>query len=144
MTKSAQILALYAQGKSTREIADHVGTNIAYVRVVARQRKGGGESETDRRYRSSPLGIAKDRRAHAKCAHAKKAARQAIYYAMPEAERTAVARAARTAARQAGLSPAEANAAAVNAVQRAAYADPDRRAIARAAYAQTKGTSDVE
>jgi hypothetical protein len=56
MTKSAQIMELYAQGLSTREIAEKVGCKIEYVRVVARQRKGFGESENDRRYRRSPLG----------------------------------------------------------------------------------------
>jgi hypothetical protein len=56
MTKSAQIMELYAQGLSTREIADKVGCLIEYVRVVARQRRGGPSSPADIRYRSSTLG----------------------------------------------------------------------------------------
>jgi hypothetical protein len=44
MTKSDQIRALYRRGEglSIREIAEIVGSNPAYVRVVARQRKGCG------------------------------------------------------------------------------------------------------
>jgi transposase len=53
MTKSAQIMELYAQGLSTREIADKVGCLDSYVRVVARQRKGGSYSESDRKYVSN-------------------------------------------------------------------------------------------
>lgn len=51
MTKSARIRALYAEGKSTREIADIVGCGTSYVRVCARQRIN-GLSESDIRYRA--------------------------------------------------------------------------------------------
>ena len=51
MTKSARIRALYAEGKSTREIADIVGCGMSYVRVCARQRIN-GLSESDIRYRA--------------------------------------------------------------------------------------------
>jgi hypothetical protein len=56
MTKAEQILALYDGSRSTREIADIVGCDPAYVRVAARQRKGGSRSEIDKRYVASPLG----------------------------------------------------------------------------------------
>lgn len=42
MTKSDRIRDLYAEGKSTREIADIVGCGTPYVRVCARQRVPGG------------------------------------------------------------------------------------------------------
>lgn len=41
MTKAERIRELYAKGLSTRQIADRVGCDTAYVRVVARQRVGG-------------------------------------------------------------------------------------------------------
>ena len=37
---------------TTRQIADAVGCDTPYVRVVVRQRKGGSTSEIDLRYRS--------------------------------------------------------------------------------------------
>lgn len=49
-TKSAKIMRLYEQGLSTREIAEKVDCKPEYVRVVARQRKGRGQSEIDKRY----------------------------------------------------------------------------------------------
>lgn len=49
MTKADRIRALYAAGKSTREIADIIGCKTSYVRVVARQRRG-GLSEHDIKY----------------------------------------------------------------------------------------------
>ena len=55
-TKSQKIMALYDGTLTTREIAWTVGCDPAYVRVVARQRKGGAESAIDLRYRKSPLG----------------------------------------------------------------------------------------
>ena len=55
-TKSEKILELYAQGLSTRAIAEIVGTSDSYVRVVARQRKGRSKSENDERYLESSLG----------------------------------------------------------------------------------------
>lgn len=51
VTKTERILALYSTGKyTTREVADTVGCLPAYVRVVARQRKGAGYSDNDARY----------------------------------------------------------------------------------------------
>lgn len=58
MTKSQQIMALYDGKRTTREIADLVGCKPEYVRVVARQRKGGGLSEIDHRYRETERGRA--------------------------------------------------------------------------------------
>lgn len=54
-TKSAKIMELHARGLSTRAIAmevygDTTASHLAYVRLVAFQRKGGGMSEADRRY----------------------------------------------------------------------------------------------
>ena len=60
-SKKDLILALHAQGKTTREIAKAVygvpdsapqkvaDRKMAYIRVVLRQRKGGGASDIDRR-----------------------------------------------------------------------------------------------
>lgn len=55
MTKSEHIIALYDGVRRTGEIADIVGCSAAYVRVVARQRKGGGRSPIDIRYRKKHL-----------------------------------------------------------------------------------------
>ena len=56
-TKASQIMALHAEGKSTREIARRVfatdsptESNLAYVRVVVGQRRGGGQSANDKAY----------------------------------------------------------------------------------------------
>ena len=56
MTKSEQILALYDGKRTTREIADIVGCGVPYVRVVARQRKGGSMSKHDKKYRIKKAG----------------------------------------------------------------------------------------
>jgi hypothetical protein len=56
MTKAQQILALYDGHRTTTEIAEIVGCGTAYVRTVARQRKGSGRSAHDRRYLASDLG----------------------------------------------------------------------------------------
>lgn len=58
MTLAAKIMKLYDGKRTTREIADTLGCRIEYVRVVARQRKGGTRSEIDRRWAHSPLGRA--------------------------------------------------------------------------------------
>jgi hypothetical protein len=50
MTKAQQILDLYDGIRTTTEIAKVVGCDPAYVRVVARQRFGSGQSEIDRRH----------------------------------------------------------------------------------------------
>ena len=58
MTKAAQIMALWRRDPelSTRQLAEAIygaatESRVAYVRVVIRQRKDGGESEHDRKYR---------------------------------------------------------------------------------------------
>lgn len=60
MSKSARIMALAKQGKTTREIACAVyatkaptQANLAYVRVVRDQRKGGWMSQHDYAYRQT-------------------------------------------------------------------------------------------
>ena len=63
MSKAKQIMALYDGKRTTREIAEIVGCGDSYVRTVARQRKGLGVSENDRRYRATELGRASRRRA---------------------------------------------------------------------------------
>lgn len=53
-SKAARIRALYAQGVSTREIADQVDCRPEYVRVVARQRVlPGSVSVSDLAYRKT-------------------------------------------------------------------------------------------
>lgn len=49
MTKSSRIMALYDGVRTTTEIAEIVGCCTAYVRTVARQRKG-KQSTGDKRY----------------------------------------------------------------------------------------------
>jgi hypothetical protein len=65
MSKAAQILALYDGKRSCRAIGDIVGCSDSYVRVVARQRKG-GVSDIDQKYRAKV--IAKGDRAKARAA----------------------------------------------------------------------------
>ena len=55
MNKAAKIRELYATGMAVNAIAAEVGCRPEYVRVVARQRKG-GSSIHDRRYRASDAG----------------------------------------------------------------------------------------
>ena len=62
MTKSAQIMKLYDGRRSTREIAEIVGCLPEYVRIVARQRKGKGQSEIDARYDASKKGTERRKR----------------------------------------------------------------------------------
>ena len=50
MTKTQHILSLYDGKRSTSEIAEIVGCHPAYVRVVARQRRGRSHSEVEERY----------------------------------------------------------------------------------------------
>ncbi len=61
MTKAEHILQVYCSlpdtPQRTRRVAEIIGCRPEYVRVVARQRFGGGASEIDRRYRQSPLGL---------------------------------------------------------------------------------------
>lgn len=60
MSKAARIRALYAEGKTTAEIARVVfktgnpsKSNLAYVRTAGRQRHDGSASAADLRYRST-------------------------------------------------------------------------------------------
>ena len=69
MTKAEQILALYAEcvgkmpeRKIPKFVAAELNTTDAYVRTVARQRKGRGRSEAEQRYWASPLGRQTNRR----------------------------------------------------------------------------------
>ena len=50
-TKAARIRALYAEGKTCKEIAAIVGCLPAYARVYARQRQPGAGSHADRKWR---------------------------------------------------------------------------------------------
>mgnify|MGYP001224228662 CR=1 FL=1 len=64
-TKSSRIMRLYGEGAYTvKEIAEIVGCRPEYVRVVARQRKGSGQSDADRRYEASDLGREMRKRKH--------------------------------------------------------------------------------
>lgn len=57
MSKATRIRQLYDQGIfSTREIADFLGCSIEYVRVCARQRKNGANSEADKKWRLEKYG----------------------------------------------------------------------------------------
>ena len=63
MTKAQHILELYGRALGTmpeRElpafVAAEVGTTTSYVRTVARQRRGSGKCDAERRYLASPLG----------------------------------------------------------------------------------------
>lgn len=59
VTKASQIMALHAQGLSTREIAlevygEAIDKRMAYVRIVVRQRKGGtGITEATKRWQAN-------------------------------------------------------------------------------------------
>lgn len=55
-SKASQIRELYDGVRSTAEIAEIVGCLPEYVRIVARQRKSGGVSDIDRRYKTSEKG----------------------------------------------------------------------------------------
>lgn len=75
---------------TTRQIADHVGCRIEYVRVVVRQRKGSGTSDIDRKYEESTLG----RATKSKNSKSKAPARLAYYNALYRSGDYAQARAA--------------------------------------------------
>lgn len=52
-TKAAEIMRLWKHGIfTTSEIAHLVGCRDSYVRVVARQRRGTGQCEADKRWRA--------------------------------------------------------------------------------------------
>jgi hypothetical protein len=108
-TKSARIMKLYAAGKTTREIADIVGCRQEYVRVVARQRKGGGMSEIDRRYEASPKGAIQNNKRRQRA--------RTWYHAVPKDERSKVMRGAYAAARRKGKSVRESHHAALDAAR---------------------------
>lgn len=133
-TKSEQILALHDGKRTPREIADIVGCRPEYVRVVARQRRGSGMSDIDRRYVASPKG----QRTAARMAHLKVSAKAAynrvLYRSIPKPERGRLYRNAKHAALAAGKSPAEAHAIGCRAIWRSALANDRTRRAARAAY----------
>lgn len=56
VSKAARIRELLAEGKSTREIADLLGCDPAYVRVAGRQRQK-GVSSADERYYNKLYGV---------------------------------------------------------------------------------------
>lgn len=109
-TKSAEIMRLYEQGLSTREIADLVGCRPEYVRVVARQRKGSGRSDIDRRYLSSDRGQSHEKRRKARIMEA--------YYALPVDARASLRRRVYSQARREGKSISEASILAFNEILR--------------------------
>lgn len=97
-TKSAKILRLYGEGGHTvKEIAGIVGCSPAYVRVVARQRKGGGQSKADRKYNASSLGIATRKQARNRNREALLAYSRVLYRTGDHAKARAAYREARHA-----------------------------------------------
>ena len=109
MTKSEHILSLNDGKRTTREIADAVyggratRKQMAYTRVVLKQRRGAGLSENDRRYRESPLGQIKRRQ--------NSAANKASYNTGNREKARAAGRRAYRKARQEGQSFRDSNAA---------------------------------
>ena len=80
-TLAAKILALNDGKKSTREIAEKVygkatDKQMAYVRVVLRQRRGTRSSENDRGYIASSLGQAAQKRKNQKTVAANRVLRE--------------------------------------------------------------------
>lgn len=131
-TKAQRILSLYAKGLSTSEIAARVDCLPEYVRVVARQRKGKGQSEIDKRYLASPLGSATRRKLDERMAPYHTAYNQILRDTVdPEIVNVAARRAYR-AARKAGKSLEEAKAAA-SCARTVAYCTHGDRAAAREA-----------
>lgn len=131
MTKAQQILDLYALGKSTREIADEVGCLDAYVRVVARQRKGRSRSEIDLRYQNSPRGQAMSKRQIPR----KRAYMKKVYETSDlEAARLAGRKASKKA-RLAGATPKEVSQAYTRAYHEVCYQTSDA-SEAKQAYAE--------
>jgi hypothetical protein len=51
MNKSERILELDQRGLTTRQIAEEVGCDPAYVRVVRQRQKAGGDTEANIRWR---------------------------------------------------------------------------------------------
>ena len=139
-TKSQCILALYDGKRTTAEISKIVGCRPEYVRVVARQRKGGKCSEIDRRYQSSPLAKSTRREANARSYNAKCAYYNALDRTCDRAKANAAARKARLAAKRAGKSVKDARNFANAARRRVASRTGDHIA-AREAYAQTSTRS---
>lgn len=133
MTKAAKILALYAQGKSTRDNAAAVGCDPAYVRVVARQRKGTGRSDIDMRYLTSPLGQDTSRAHARRVAQKQSAYYKTLYHALDPDLRAAVRAQAYREARASGADTSRAKSIATHAIMREALNSPRRRAAARAA-----------
>jgi len=138
LSKSARIMALDDGQRTPQQIAALVGCLDSYVRVVLRQRKGGGTSEIDRRYRQSELGKATSKRQNDTRRGPHRAYYRAAYNAFPAEQRRKVSRDAYGKARAGGASIREAARVALNAVYKASLADPHRRELARAAYAAAR------
>jgi hypothetical protein len=140
MTKADQIRALYATGRlSTSEIAERVGCRVEYVRVCARQRKGGRASEIDRRYLGSDLGRTSRmlRETDPIRAEPRKAYYRSLYETCDKARAQRKGAEAHRLAIALGASPAKAHTARTNARQIEIRRTGDR-AKAREAYHQAK------
>ncbi len=109
MTKAQRILALDDGIRTTREIGGIVDCDPAYVRVVLRQRKGGAQSEIDRRYMDSPLGQASRKRTYIKCSPRKMAWLKTIRATGNREAARVAGREAYASARAAGKSVRQAN-----------------------------------
>lgn len=105
-TKAARIMALYKKGMSTTQIAAKVGCRPEYVRVVARQRKGKGQSSIDCKWRHSEKGRCYTRLA------------SMAYHAIPKEERKVIRRKSYVSARGEGLTPQAANSVATRELRR--------------------------
>jgi transposase len=134
MTKSAQIMELYAQGLSTREIADKVGCRTEYVRVVARQRNGHGASHIDMKYTQSKKGKATLAKRHKNRQQNFRAYYRTLWATADAEECRERRRQVYRAARDRGASAREATIIANTAVRRVVQRTADYEA-ARKAYA---------
>jgi hypothetical protein len=151
MSKAKQIMALYDGKRTTREIADIVGCLPEYVRIVARQRRGAGLSEADKRYSSSSLGketARKYKSDNLDAARSYAATRRRVLKKTGDKEKAKEkGRAAYKAARNAGKTVQEA-ASAYTAAQRRALCETGdiHRAnlSARASFALLKKRSEVQ
>lgn len=138
-TLADKILSLNDGKRSTRDIAEAVyrrevgDKELAYVRIVLRQRKGSKCSETDFRYVRSSLGREKGKR--------DAAYNTAMRNTGDRAKARIAFRRAYRSARKAGASPREATNAGATAWMRAIRQTGDRKA-ARIAYHAAQGNAD--
>ena len=137
MSKSALIMSLYDGKRTTRQIADIVGCAPEYVRVVARQRKGGSYSETDRRYLASKRGQAARKRQNDLYKPARLAWQRALYATADKDRRSLVWRKTYKAALDKGKSRREARSAAELAAWRVVRQTGNRE-VARKAWREAR------